>query len=75
MTPDEELHAELWRAIAFAALSYAPISLRQVWSEIGTVPDAESLRRLRSWNNAADYRIQMESVNEQLCKHQSNWRT
>jgi hypothetical protein len=62
MTTADELHAEYWRAIALTVLSYAPIPLRQLVDEMGTIPAEETLRKLREWNAGVGNHLQVQSV-------------
>jgi hypothetical protein len=61
---NDALESEVWRAIALSTLSLAPDHLRQVFVEMGQVPDEKTIRQLREWNQATADRLQIESLNE-----------
>jgi len=62
MTSDIE--AEFWRSIALAVLSVAPPSLQRTIIELGTVPETESLRRLREFSDETGNRLHADAANQ-----------
>jgi hypothetical protein len=73
MTADEEIHAAFWHAISLTVLCHAPIPLRRMFSEMGTVPAEQTLRELREFNDGIRNHLHVESTNG-IYRSCSTWR-